>query len=571
MKKQLLLFAMILLPLVASAHDIEVKNADGVTIYYNYINDGKELEVTFRGDSYNSYSNEYQGNVAIPEEVTYMNRTRKVTSIGGSAFENCSGLTSVTIPNSVTSIGDDAFQYCSGLTSVTIGNSVTSIGGRAFWGCSGLTSVTIPNSVTSIGYAAFSGCYRLTSVTIGNSVTSIGNSAFHGCTRLTSITIPNSVTSIGDGAFENCSGLTSVTIPNSVTSIGGSAFENCSGLTSVTIGSGVTSIGGSAFENCSGLTSVTIPNSVTSIGHYAFYKCSGLTSITIPNSVTSIGHYAFWYCSSLTSITIPNSVTSIGDGAFRDCSGLTSVTIGSGVTSIGYTAFDGVDIPTVISLIENPFTITGKTSNLRTFTQNTFNNATLYVPKGTIDKYKATDGWKDFLFIEEGTGGGDTPTTQKCEKPTISYENGKLTFSCATDGAVCQYSITDTDIKAGSGNEVQLGVTYNISVYATKSGYDNSDVATATLCWIDASPKTEGITNGVAQIAARPVLVKTDNGFITVEGADDRTNVSVYTTDGKQVGSAISQNNIATIATSIQPGSIAIVKVGEKSVKVVVK
>ena len=176
-----------------------------------------------------------------------------------------------------------------------------------------------------------------------------------------------------------------------------------------------------------------------------------------------------------------------------------------------------------------------------------------------------------FLFIEEGTGGGDTPTTQKCEKPTISYENGKLTFTSETEGAVCQYSITDTDIKAGSGNEVQLGVTYNISVYATKSGYDNSDVATATLCWIDASPKTEGITNGVAQIAARPVLVKTDNGFITVEGVEDRTNVSVYTTDGKQVGSAISQNNIATIATSIQPGSIAIVKVGDKAVKVVIK
>ena len=310
---------------------------------------------------------------------------------------------------------------------------------------------------------------------------------------------------------------------------------------------------------------------MTSIGNSAFYYCYKLTSVTIPNSVTSIGSEAFSGCSGLTSVTIPNSVTSIGNSAFCYCSGLTSVTIGSGVTSIGYAAFDGVDIPTVISLIENPFKITGKTSDSRTFSQNTFNNATLYVPKGTIEKYKATDGWKDFLFIEEGTGGGDTPTTQKCEKPTISYENGKLTFTSETEGAVCQYSITDTDIKAGSGNEVQLGVTYNISVYATKAGYENSETATATLCWVDASPQTEGITNGVAQIAARPVLVKTDNGFITVEGVDDRTNVSVYTTDGKLVGSVISQNNIATIATSIQPGSIAIVKVGEKSVKVIMK
>ena len=479
MKKHLFLFAMILLPLVASAHDIEVKNADGVTIYYNYFNNGTELEVTFRGSSYNDYSNEYQGNVAIPEEVTYMNRTRKVTSIGITAFRECYRLTSVTIPNSVTSIGNYAFYNCSGLTSVTIGNGVTSIGYSAFYECSGLTSVTIPNSVTSIGGAAFSGC--------------------------------------------------------------------------------------------KGLTSVTIPNSVTSIGDYAFAGCKGLTSVTIPNSVTSIGGGAFSGCKGLTSVTIPNSVTSIGGGAFWFCSGLTSVTIGSGVTSIGEGAFVGVDIPTIISLIENPFTITGKTSDSRTFSQNTFNNATLYVPKGTIEKYKATVGWKDFLFIEEGTGGGDTPTTQKCEKPTISYENGKLTFSCATDGAVCQYSITDTDIKAGSGNEVQLGVTYNISVYAAKAGYENSETATATLCWIDQQPKTEGITNDIANIPANAVLIQSEGGSIKVQGVDEGTQVNVYSTNGTQAGSAVSQAGAATINTNLQPGSIAIVKIGQKSVKVVVK
>ena len=516
---------MILLPLVASAHDIEVQNADGVTIYYNYINNGTELEVTFRGSRYKDYSNEYQGNVAIPEEVTYMNRTRKVTSIGSEAFYECSGLTSVTIPNSVTSIGDYAFGYCSGLTSVTIGNSVTSIGNYAFFYCSGLTSVTIPNSVTSIG-----------------------DYAFGGCSGLTSVTIPNSVTSIGDVAFGGCSGLTSVTIPNSVTSIGYYAFGGCSGL-----------------------TSVTIPNSVTSIEDVAFSGCSGLTSVTIPNSVTSIGYDAFRGCSGLTSVTIPNSVTSIGSEAFYECSGLTSVTIGSGVTYIGNHAFDGVDIPTIISLIENPFKITGKTSDLRTFSQNTFLNATLYVPKGTIEKYKATDGWKDFVFIEEGTGGGDTPTTQKCEKPTISYENGKLTFSSATEGAVCQYSITDTDIKAGSGNEVQLGVTYNISVYAAKAGYENSETATATLCWIDQQPKTEGITNGIANVAAQAVLIQSEGGSIKVQGVDEGTQVNVYGINGTQAGSAISQSGAATINTNLQPGSVAIVKIGQKSVKVVVK
>ncbi|WP_242832067.1 leucine-rich repeat domain-containing protein, partial [Butyrivibrio sp. VCD2006] len=190
---------------------------------------------------------------------------------------------------------------------VIISGSVTSIGKSAFNGCSKLTSITIPDSVTSIGYYAFYGCSKLTSITIPDSVTSIGYYAFYGCSSLTSITIPDSVTSIGYYAFYGCSSLTSITIPDSVTSIEYDAFYDCSSLTSITIPNSVTSIGVFAFFNCSSLTSITIPNSVTSIGDYAFYDCSSLTSITIPNSVTSIGEYAFKYCSSLTEVILPNS------------------------------------------------------------------------------------------------------------------------------------------------------------------------------------------------------------------------------------------------------------------------
>ena len=318
-----------------------------------------------------------------------------VTSIGDSAFEYCSSLTSITIPDSVTSIGVHAFSYCSSLTSITIPDSVISIGKYAFVDCSSLTSITIPDSVTSIGNSAFSGCSKLTSITIPDSVTSIGEYAFWRCSSLTSITIPNGVTSIGNSAFEDCSSLTSITIPNSVTSIEKEAFSGCRSLTSITIPNGVTSIGQEAFLGCSSLTSITIPNSVTSIGEYAFRACISLTSITIPNSVTSIGNSAFSYCIKLTSINvsdnnknyssidgvlfnknkteiirypngkesksykIPNGVTSIGNSAFEDCSSLTSITIPNSVTSIGNSAFEdcssltSITIPNSVTSIGN--------------------------------------------------------------------------------------------------------------------------------------------------------------------------------------------------------------------------
>ena len=268
-----------------------------------------------------------------------------VTSIGVDAFSGCTGLTSITIPDSVTSIGSSAFRGCKGLTSIsgsatnvsTVAKqakptsftvnitSGTSIDGSAFLDCTGLTNITIPDSVTSIGASAFRGCTGLSSITIPDSVTSIGDMAFSDCSGLMSITIPDSVTSIGDTTFSSCTGLTSVTIGKGVTSIGDGAFGGCKALTSVTIPDSVTSIGTSAFSGCKGLTSVTIGNGVISIGEFSFQSCTRLSSVTIGNSVTSIGNWAFDGCSGLTSITIPNSVTIIGDCAFRVCHDLTTV------------------------------------------------------------------------------------------------------------------------------------------------------------------------------------------------------------------------------------------------------
>ena len=292
----LLTLPMSMLGIKAFAHNIAVKNNDGVTIYYTYQNDKKELAVSYRGSDRDNFTGEYTGNVVIPKSVTYQGTTYPVTSIGDGAFYKCANVTSVTIPNSVKSIGSNAFEECRKMA-----------------------SIIIPNSVTSIGDGAFVYCVKLTSITIPNFLTSIGNQLFHGCECLTSVIIPNSVTNIGYSAFQNCSGLTSVTIPNSVTTIGFTAFYGCSSLHKVTIPDGVTTIEKSTFKECSSLTSVTIPDGVKSIGNTAFQNCSCLTNVYIPNSVTSIGLSAFSGCSSLLNVyCYALNVPSITSNAFED-------------------------------------------------------------------------------------------------------------------------------------------------------------------------------------------------------------------------------------------------------------
>ena len=401
----LLTLFMIMVGTQASAHDIEVANSDGVTIYYKWTNNNTELAVSFRGYYFNSYSNEYTGSVVIPSSVTFNGTTYPVTSIGEYAFLNCSYLTSVTIPSSVTSIGYGAFQGCSGMTSVTVNGGNCRYDSRN--NCNaiietatntliiGCMNTIIPNTVTSIGDEAFAGCSGLTSVTIPSSITSIGEYAFDDCDGLTSVTIPSSVTSIGNEAFTECDGLTSVTIPSNVTSIGGGAFSDCYGLNEINFNAtNCTSMGNSnnsVFYGCLNLVSLSIGDNVQNIPAYAFYGCRGLTSVTIPSSVTSIGNSAFFGCSGLTSVTIPSSVTTIGDKSFYGCSGLTSVTV----------------------RMENPVDI-----EQHTFTNRT--NATLYVPYGCKAAYEAADYWKEFKEIVEMTS-----------------QNSIITFADANVKALC--------------------------------------------------------------------------------------------------------------------------------------
>ena len=469
MKKNILLLFAAFATLAASAQTkVEI---DG--IWYNLISKAKQAEVTYRGSSYNSYSNEYTGVVTIPATVTHNGVEYSVTSIGGSAFRDCSSLTAITLPESVTSIGSSAFSGCSSLTAITIPEGVTSIEFQAFWGCSSLTAITIPEGVTSIGLQAFWGCSSLTAINIPEGVTSIGQSAFSGCRKLTAINIP----------------------------------EN----------SQLTSIGYEAFEGCSGLTSISIPEGVTSIGEYAFSSCNSLTTIVLPKSVGYISSKAFAGCPELTDVycyaeTVPSTYSNAFDGSYPEY-------------------------------------------------------ATLHVPASAINSYMATAPWSSFGTIKTI----ENVTLEKCATPTISYVDGEVVFTCETE-EVTFISETTENI-AGNRNDAKFAVipTYTLTAYATKENYEDSDPVSLTLCWIPCSEAHESEETSILTIPSKPVLISARDGVLTLSGLAEGTAVAAYNTAGTPLATATATDGTATLATGLDAGNIAIVKMGDYSIRIAIK
>ncbi len=239
--------------------------------------------------------------------VTYQGVTYQTRVIRRAVFYNCNRLKSIEIPNTV----------------ISIEKAATGSYG-AFEGCTNLTSVMLPESLETIGWCTFCGCTSLTSISFPESLETIDSSAFSGCTGLTSISLPESLETIGVSAFSGCTGLTSISFPESLETIGG--FSGCTGLTSISLPESLKTIGGGAFSRCTGLTSISLPESLEIIGEDAFSDCTGLTSISFPESLEIIGEGAFYDCTSLTSISFPESLKHIGCRAFDGCTGLTSVT-----------------------------------------------------------------------------------------------------------------------------------------------------------------------------------------------------------------------------------------------------
>ena len=335
-----------------------------------------------------------------------------------------------------------------------------------------------------------------------------------------------SVTSIGKDAFNYCSSLTEVTIPSSVTSIGWAAFSKCS-LTKVTIPNSVVSIDIGAFCYCPNLTEVTIPNSVTSIGNNAFGNCPNLTEVTIGSNVTSISDYTFQSCRSLAKMHIPNSVTSIGERAFFFCSSLTELTIGNSVTSIGYDAFAGCSSLTELTI---PNSVT------------------------TIDRY----AFSGCSGLTEVTIGNSVTSI------------GKRTFrDCSS--LTTLYSLNPTppsaiDYVGDSAFDDNHYMTVDVYVpQEALEAYRSADV------WKEFKKLQDFEYNAVEEVSTASKQIQSANGQITVTGLTDGTTVTVYDLSGRQIGTAVSTNGQTIINPNLAPGSIAIVKIGDRSIKITMK
>lgn len=430
-------------------------------------------------------SKDIAGDVQIPSQVSYEGTVYTVTKIGARAFYECAELTSVRLPDNIIEIGDDAFIRCRKLKDINIPKNLQRLGEMVFVLCEGIEELALPKTLTEIGEGAFYECKSLRTLTVeeGNpkylaedgvlfnhdkttlilfpaqngmthydipaTVTTIEVAAF--CvSKLKSVTLPPMLTKIGTAAFALMDQLESITIPSSVTTIGNGAIGACACLKEIYVSDGVQSIGTQAFSENPSLVKVHLPDGLTRIEGWLFKGCTSLSEVNIPEGVEYIGMDAFRDCQSLTEITIPDKVEIVGWDAFSGCSGLKKITIGRSVTELVAGTFYGCDnIREVRSYIEEPFNVRdsdqmydGVVQIGRCFPEVVTQEATLYVPHGTIEKYRSKQGWCDFVnisdTIETGVAEMSSPRNANSTHYNIYNINGQLLNAQPTKGIYIQ-------------------------------------------------------------------------------------------------------------------------------------
>ena len=348
--------------------DADISDSNAVTAYAWWTEEDKPSLYLYEIDDQKAIILGYLSDSAVATIPTYIGGV-KVAKIGDRAFENASGLQTVTFSNNVTEIGAYAFSGCVALMKInpievdgSVKNitldGITAIGAYAFSGCS-FTEIELPNTIQSLSNGIFENCKQLVTIRLGT-INKVGEAAFAGCSSLSSILLTGTATTLGANAFRDCTSLTSVLLPSNLTTIGSGAFANCTSLSSLLLPMSITSIGDEAFMGCTALTTLanyTALTKLSSIGAYAFSGCEKLTTIGVPSSVKSIGDYAFENCLKLESVSLSSSITSIADGTFKGCSYLKMISVSSPLKSIGKEAFSGCRRLSGITLTESLISI----------------------------------------------------------------------------------------------------------------------------------------------------------------------------------------------------------------------
>ena len=334
------------------------------------------------------------------------------------------------------------------------------------------------------------------------------------------------VISLGDRCFYDCYKLTSINIPSSVTSLGDSCFNFCIKLTSITIPSSVISLGNFCFFDCPRLTSITIPSSVTSIGDYCFFNCSGLTSITIPSSVTSLGEECFANCLSFTSITIPSSVKSLGKYCFFNCSRLRSIAIPSSVTSLEDGCFFGCS---GLTSIEIPLSVTSLGNSCF---ESCWELTTISIPS------------------------------------TVTLLGGRCFSDCSKLTSISCYAIMPPKCVQEIFNEYDPSF---CKLYVPQESIDKYKVADGWKSFPNIyALGGSGESDQINSTSTRGIVATCNNGIITISGLKAHENVTFYSLNGKQLGSATAVDGTATFAVNAS-NDIVIAKFGGLSMKIVTK
>lgn len=538
--------------ITVEAYDFEV---DG--IYYNVTSITElTVETTNNASNPNTYGegdNSYyrsNGEITIPSSVVYNGSTFSVTAIGDGTFKKCTSLQYIHLPNTIIEVGRSAFSECSNLQEFIFPNSVKSIGYGCFYNCSKLSKLIFPEGLKTIPDHCCYYCGRLKEITIPSSVETIESFAFaHGIEYV--VCKSNDAPSISADYNKTFKYSTPKYIYIPKGSIESYQEKKWPG----------------EYVEYDNDTFVIYPTFESNGYTYETTKLSGgfevaiidfsdkqAVDLQIPTNViykginyvpTAVSSEVFANCTQAETLIIPNNIKSLGINSFSGCSSL----------------------KTINSYIKQPMVV-------QAFSNYQFMFTTLKVPTGTIELYKQTEGWKDFINIYEEGNTPDNPIVNKCAMPTISYGGKKLMFVCDTEDVEFVTEIKVADAGTFYDDRITLSATYEISVYATKADYENSDVATATLVWsnatfTDTTPATA--ISPAEEMAPMPVLIQSNSGAVTIQGTADGTPVSIYTTAGTQAGSAVSQNGRAAINTRLQPGSIAIIKIGTQSYKVVIK